>query len=121
MATEWVDALPAKLRIGAHDISIHKMGESWGKDTPGAMSFGDWSDARQTIRIRRQMRSKALAVDVILHEVFHAIYTLSGLRQNDGEERTVMVMASSLTQVLRDNPAFAKWLADMTSVRRRRK
>lgn len=119
MATAWVDSLPNKLRIGAHDFKISKMEKSWGNSAE-TLRYGDFSEVNLTIRIRRHMRSRTHAVDTIIHEVMHALWCSYSLQKGDSEERVIGAMAIGLTQVLRDNVAFADWLANMSRAMRGR-
>ncbi|SEJ85374.1 hypothetical protein SAMN03159494_03594 [Achromobacter sp. NFACC18-2] len=68
-----------------------------------------WADDRR-IEVRDSMSPFDLR-DTTLHEVFHAIRAAQG-REYGGEteEDYVRSLATGLTVVLRDNPAFAKWL-----------
>jgi hypothetical protein len=50
-------------------------------------------------------------VDVVLHEILHAIlFQMSVRLPMKVEEQFVLATATGLTAVLQDNPQFAKWL-----------
>ena len=72
--------------------------------------FGDFSYINSRIRIEENLKGSAL-VDTVLHEILHAIWKLGQLKdKREDEERAVAIMATYLTQVLRDNPVMLTWL-----------
>ena len=72
--------------------------------------FGDFSYINSRIRIEENLKGSAL-VDTVLHEILHAIWKLGQLKdKREDEERAVAIMATYLTQVLRDNPTMLNWL-----------
>ena len=72
--------------------------------------FGDFSYINSRIRIEENLKGTAL-VDTVLHEILHAIWKLGQLKdKREDEERAVAIMATYLTQVLRDNPMMLTWL-----------
>ena len=72
--------------------------------------FGDFSYINSRIRIEENLKGTAL-VDTVLHEILHAIWKLGQLKdKREDEERAVAIMATYLTQVLRDNPTMLTWL-----------
>ena len=72
--------------------------------------FGDFSYINSRIRIEQNLKGTAL-VDTVLHEILHAIWKLGQLKdKREDEERAVAIMATYLTQVLRDNPTMLNWL-----------
>jgi|TARA_R110000772_G_scaffold218902_1_gene329491 hypothetical protein len=72
--------------------------------------FGDFSYITSRIRIEENLKGPPL-VDTVIHEVLHAIWKLGQLKdKKEDEERAVSVMATYLTQVLRDNPEFMPWI-----------
>lgn len=72
--------------------------------------FGDFSYINSRIRIEQNLKGTAL-VDTVLHEILHAIWKLGQLKdKREDEERAVAIMATYLTQVLRDNPKMLTWL-----------
>lgn len=70
---------------------------------------GDCKKHRAAIRIRDSLED-VVKVDTVLHEVIHAIYSEYNIKDDDGEEDTVQVVASGLTQVLHDNPKLLQWI-----------
>ena len=98
------------IKIGPMDIDVFFI--------PGdGDAFGDFTYLQSQIRVDNRLKGAAL-VDTLLHEVFHAIYAMGRLKNKaqsedeleDQEERVVSVMATYLTQVLRDNPHLVKWI-----------
>jgi hypothetical protein len=50
-------------------------------------------------------------VEVLLHEISHAIYDKSKLEDTDLEERIVATFSIGWTQIYRDNPWLTAWIA----------
>jgi hypothetical protein len=73
-------------------------------------SHGSFDDADLVITLREAYVNPYLEVDVILHELLHAIWWDGGLEKGDDEERVVRVLATRLMQVWRDNPALIKFI-----------
>ncbi len=98
-----LDDLPPSIRIGPFDVALEakdKLSE--------ADEWGDFEVV--TIRLKSAQPSPTFAVDTLLHEIYHAIYKWHSLRKHDDEERICSVMATGLTQVLRDNPKLLAWI-----------
>jgi hypothetical protein len=55
------------------------------------------------------------ALDTVLHELMHAVYSVCHLRVSDDEERVVGMISSSLVQVFRDNPKLVAWIEKAAS------
>ena len=91
------------IKVGGIDIDVFFV--------PGDNdSFGDFTYLQTQIRVDSRLEGGAL-VDTLLHEVFHAIWSIGQLKEKDQEEeRAVAVMASYMTQILRDNPHLVKWI-----------
>lgn len=93
---------PSKLRIlgkpyALRHALIPDMGYCWQNDG--------------LIQIRTEQRPIE-ELDTVVHEVFHAILAGQGRQPNDkNEERFVRAIATGLTTVLADNPAFRRYLA----------
>lgn len=50
------------------------------------------------------------AVEVVIHEVTHAIFHLRAISPKWGEEKTVTEFGIGWSHVLRDNPRFLLWI-----------
>ena len=92
--------LPAKLRINGYDWSVAVV-EALGSDT-GEELLGVCRHKKCEIAV---VREQASFDSVVFHEVLHA--TCPGL-----PEETIREVERGVMAVLRDNPAFARWLAD---------
>lgn len=92
------------IKIGPLDIDVFFI--------PGDNEdFGDFTYLQSQIRVDSRLKSTAL-VDTLLHEILHAIWALGHLKSKaQKEERAVAVIATYLTQVIRDNPDLMKWIA----------
>jgi hypothetical protein len=94
--------LPKRVRISAFDFTV----EDWKPHSATASGrFGEFSCLEQVIRVDTSV-NKIKVLDTFLHEIFHAIYWAYGIEDGDNEERTVGMLATAMTQVLRDNPSL---------------
>ena len=94
---------PMKVKIGAIDFDVLFL-------PLNEEIFGDFSYINSRIRIEKNLKGPSL-VDTLLHEIGHGIFAVYQLKGNkDSEERTVSVMATGYTQVLRDNEWLLPWI-----------
>lgn len=54
----------------------------------------------------------AQVADSFLHEILHGIYHVTGLSDEDNEERTVTALAHGLIEFIQRNPRAVAWLQD---------
>ena len=100
--------LPKVIKVGGFDIEVKPL-ENLESLAHGIN--GHFSAIEHVIRIDRTL-PKLKLMDTLLHEVLHAIYNVGNISDEDEEERIVSIMASGLTQVLRDNPKLRKFFDD---------
>jgi hypothetical protein len=99
-----MDGLPKSVRVGPHVIAIKVLPEKEMADDFGALEM-----CKLEMRLCDRYAGGSLAVDTAIHEVLHAIWHVS-LKESGIEEQMVSAIASQLTQVIRDNPEFMKWI-----------
>jgi hypothetical protein len=104
--------LPKKILIGPfeHDIKFADLGVASDKPIFGVYCFEDLAVSFQPGQVNR-----AFAVDSVLHELLHGIFRVNVLHLEkmsvaDSEEKIISVFATQLTQLLKANPKFRKWL-----------
>lgn len=100
---------PATVRIGAFTWAI----KDWeARAADNSRAYGMCDKGTHTILIQEGMRPQKEA-EVLLHEVFHAIYDVSGLGLMDNmpEEPIVNMLGYHMLQVIRDNPNLMAYLA----------
>ena len=91
------------IKVGAIDVEVLSV------PLDGEL-FGDFDYLKARIRVEEDLKGPLL-VDTILHELFHAFWQIGKLKdKKEEEERVVSVMATIMTQVLRDNPNLITWL-----------
>ena len=91
------------IKVGAIDVEVLSI------PLDGEL-FGDFDYLKARIRVEEDLKGQLL-VDTILHELFHAFWQIGKLKdKKEEEERVVSVMATIMTQVLRDNPNLITWL-----------
>jgi hypothetical protein len=98
--------IPDKVKIGCYTIKIIPM---LGFEGFAHGVLGHFSEAEMCIRISKDVPKEVLA-NTLLHEVFHACYSVAGLREEDDEERIVTCMANTYLQVMTDNPSLDKFI-----------
>tara|TARA_Y100000310_G_scaffold329437_1_gene399290 strand:- start:13664 stop:13876 length:213 start_codon:yes stop_codon:yes gene_type:complete len=64
------------------------------------------------MRIRLEDVALAEIANTLLHEIFHAIYSVFHVKNSDLEEEVVAKMSTGFQCVLQDNPALVKWLVE---------
>jgi hypothetical protein len=101
--------LPESVKIGPHTIPISELPET-------ADCFGQYLSDPPSIEIRKGSDETQRA-DVLLHEILHCLWRdaqIGILMQvedlNDREEAMVRVLATQLTQILRENPKVTKFI-----------
>lgn len=100
-----IDDLPSSIRVGPHDVRFATLGVADAKN-----NYGTFVPAEQKIRLQPEYASGSMAVDTVLHELIHAIFSVGTVQVKQGEEHIVSVVATYLAQIIRDNPAFLTWL-----------
>src|SRR5262249_40571152 len=100
-----VDDLPAAIRVGPHDIRFAQLGSADAK-----RNYGTFVPAEQEIQLQQEYASGSMAAETVLHELMHAIFALATVQVKQGEEHIVLVVATYLAQIVRDNPDFVTWL-----------
>lgn len=105
--------LPSTIRVGALDFDLCFIS---GVDAEAKGIYGECCQFHQYINLRRDLSDDRL-VDVLMHELTHAISGTYGLydpKSDDiPEERLANVMGAAWAQIWRDNPALLKWLTAM--------
>ena len=69
-----------------------------------------------SIDLEADMPSRVEAVNIVLHELGHAIWNIYSLPRRPKEERVVSVMGVAWAQVFRDNPKLLAWVARSANV-----
>lgn len=101
---KYYDGLPAEIRIGPYAVPLLVVKKIDHKN-PLGMWCGDWGP----IKLREDQRSPNLAIDTLLHEIMHGIWTLSKL-DTWQEEEIVEMMATWMVAVFVDNPKLLQWI-----------
>ena len=72
--------------------------------------FGKIDHLKNQILIRQGMAHEKRRI-VLLHEIYHAVFQKLGFDEAMQDEQLINVIASSIIQLLRENPEMAKELA----------
>lgn len=98
--------LPKKIKIVTADYDVKRVPQKWVKETE---SKGQCDVDDQVILIPRTTKL-CQTLDTTIHEVFHGIYDVMQLTDDDKEEAYVARMATGWVAVMRDNPKFRAWV-----------
>lgn len=110
MVAPWA-GLPKTLKIGPFEILVEILVEIPRLPVDGRVTFGDWNSVEHRIRIKHDHPSIAAALDTVIHEIKHAIFTFFHVVPRDDEELLVSSLATAWTTVLLDNPQLVKWIS----------
>lgn len=69
---------------------------------------------RQRILISKDV-SPTLSVDVLLHEILHAVWWFGSLPDTASEEQSISVLSSGLNSIFASNPGIAAWILEIHS------
>ena len=82
--------------------SIYILGHCWKVQTMDDLTdFGECDFNHRTIRLRRNQSEEQL-IETLLHEINHAIWSMTDLEDKDKEETTVTRLAMGLASVFFD-------------------
>jgi len=93
--------LPKAVKVGPHYFSIIARGEKWKVSND---CEGKTDTVSLEIDIITENRKASFILDTLIHELFHAIWWVIDLKDEDKEEDTVRRLATGWTSVLTDNP-----------------
>lgn len=92
--------LPSQVKVGHLVFRV----EPWAAvEAARAENLGECDYLLLCIRVRDDL-SPALAGEVLLHEVLHAVYRVFGVPKGGDEESVVETVANGLATVFADNP-----------------
>jgi len=103
-----LQGLPAAVKVGPFDyqlvvkevIACPGIGEAWGV----------CMNNNQVIELARMWPSPVKAVDTLIHEIMHALFSVWNIPDRPDEETAVGSLSTGLTAVLFDNPELALWI-----------
>ena len=99
--------LPERIRVGYRDYAV----VAWDAlEAQASCRLGESDHYALIIRVHAGLKPQ-VAAEVLLHEIMHCCWWAGDIHADDGEERTVTVLATQLTQVWRDNPGFVAFMA----------
>lgn len=98
--------LPESLIVGTRRVTITGM-ENWISNEFDGLFVGQANE----IKLNLNLQSHYL-LEVLWHEIKHAIHAAYTLDDQDDEERIVSVTATAEIIVLRDNPELLKFMVE---------
>ena len=100
--------LPTKIKLNHSEITIKKI------ESGVALDMGDqqgsYSSRTNTIYLDKEQLEGAAGVDLVFHELAHAISYQYNFEKNTTEEHIVNSMATGYTEILKRNPLLHKWI-----------
>jgi hypothetical protein len=100
-----MDGLPKTVRVGPHNIPF---GLLTGKEAEECN--GMYYDFQ--LLLQPTYKSGSIAVDIVLHELIHCVFKITGIAPKAGEEHIVSALAPCLAQIIRDNPELIEWMQE---------
>ena len=97
------DMYPKQVKIGDNVYTVHLL-----PNTIETM-YGKTLRIAERIYLNPQM-SAATAADTLMHEIIHAIYTVTGLDDTEEEETLATTLGLWLPMVLRRNPEVLEFI-----------
>ena len=98
-------ALPSPIKVGGFEYKVYERGDFVRSQGQFGQCDNDISVILVGTDLTKQMQSNTL-----IHELFHAIYYVYNIQDNDEEERVVNTFANGWHQVLKDNPDLVNYL-----------
>ena len=100
--------LPVKIKLGFNEITLKKMESGISLDIGDQQ--GSYSYRTNTIYLDEDNLEGAPGVDLVLHELAHAIVYQYRISEVKDEEHTVNSMAAGYTEIFKRNPLLFKWI-----------
>lgn len=103
--------LPKPIRVGPYMITFRELTEEV-KDEVEEEVYGFFSMDKESIFLDPDLENRpTLFVEVVFHEVQHAINEVYGVSEDTHtEEKMVTQGARGWAQVVKDNPEFWDWI-----------
>lgn len=103
--------LPKSIKLG-HFVYKIRCDEDADRELTCIGALGRTSCLTQEILVKSSVHTDVHAVEIFLHECFHAICHTFNLGNDDNEERIVTMFGVGVTTLHCDNPWLAGWIAD---------
>ena len=100
------------LRLPSADIRFGIIPEA---EADALEIWGQFSPYKHMIRLQESFSDKYKFLEVLLHEITHAIFYAYKIYSEDNEERTCLIMGVAWVQVFRDNPWLVGLIQEITS------
>jgi hypothetical protein len=97
-----MDGLPKSVRVGPHVLPFKELSGEDAKTLNGQYD-------NYTIQLLKAYPSGSVAVEIVLHEMTHALLTYGGVTDKS-QEQICEIMGVGLTQIIRDNPELIAWM-----------
>jgi hypothetical protein len=104
--------LPSTVRVGPFDVAFEITNGNVSGDEEEKI-VGDFNQLEMLVRVKDKFRTAPQHVEVVIHELLHAMWLVWNLKDGDPEERIVGSYAVALTQCFRDNPRLLAWIDEM--------
>lgn len=102
--------------VGFHDYTIIQKDGVIDK-SDNTVCHGLTHDDTKTIELDSNLKPESMSV-VLLHELFHALYSEYGLDDESGEEKVVNTLSSALHKLFLDNPDVLKYMNEQVDIQR---
>lgn len=112
---------PSKVELGYRTFRLNLVDDVTTPGPDGSKDvsvFGSCNLLDGIVEISKDQSSHEM-VNTVLHEMLHAGFRLSGMQEDKAfaelEERVVITVANSITELMRRNPDLFKWMTGTLS------
>lgn len=113
--TPYNNIIGKSVRIGHRDIDIHK----FAMNDPEIRNYnGVYHDSQSLIKVDIFLHLDHL-IEVLWHEILHAVYAIYKISDEADEEKNVSTIAAALVQIARDNPVLWDFLGKSIAAKSR--
>ncbi len=106
-----LNTLPKSIRVGPWDVTIEIHEKAIPRTLTVDNAWGCYCPDELHIDLGRvgDIPNKHFFAGTVLHEIMHAMWSISNLKAEGQEEEVVQSLENMFVQVFRDNPEFKKW------------
>ena len=97
------------IKIACYDFDVMRVSP---KEAAAAGTYGSFSAVESLIRIENELNPDR-ELQTAIHETLHGIFKYYYGQGQDTEEQIVGALSIGIAQVIRDNPEFVRYLADL--------
>jgi Zn-dependent peptidase ImmA (M78 family) len=98
--------IPKSIKVLSVNYKVKLVSKEWKEE---AEAYGLCNKDEAFIKLTKK-QPLSIRLDTAIHELFHAVYHNMSILDEEKEEAIVSRMATGWVSVMRDNPAFCRWM-----------